>query len=291
MKVLTIGAVVAFFAIFIFGAVTCAKLEQIEPGHVGVSVKKYGGGKVSDKPIPVGYYWRELFCEQVIEYPISMQNLILDGDDSIAVTSSEGLNINLDIALNFALDPLRVPSIYERWRSEIGDIAHKFLRQTVREALQTTFAKYTAEELYSTKKEIARVEAEKILIAKLGPEGFVIAQFTLNRIEPPEAVVTAINAKVAMIQDAQRSEQEVRKKEAQARQKVAEAKGDADSTKARAEGEAASITVRAQAQAAANLLLAKSITPELIQYEQTRKWIGILPQVTGGSIPMLNISK
>ena len=299
-----IGAIVVVVG-FSVGIVACQKCVQIEPGHVGVSVMKCGDAKVNPKPIPTGYYSRELFCEQVVEYPISMQSLILtksaheggkcnpnDGscDESITVTSSEGLNINLDVALNFTLDPNKVPDIYTRWRSDIEDISHKYIRQTIREALQITFAKSTAEELYSSKKEQARIDAEKILRDKLEPMGFMISQFTINRIEPPKQVIDAINAKVAMVQEAQRSEQEVKKKQAEAAQKVAVAKGDADAVEAAARGEAASITMRAEAQAKANKLLSESITPNLIQYEQARRWDGKLPQMTGGATPMITLS-
>ena len=51
--------------------------ETIHPGHVGVSVKKCGGGGVSSNPIPTGYYWRSLFCEDVVEYPTNVQTLVL----------------------------------------------------------------------------------------------------------------------------------------------------------------------------------------------------------------------
>jgi regulator of protease activity HflC (stomatin/prohibitin superfamily) len=280
-------ALVAFIIIMV-------KLTQIPPGHVGISVKKCGDAKISPKPIPVGYYWRELFCEQVITYPTSMQSLILaangKGNESITVTSSEGLNISLDVALNFTLEAAKVPSIYERWRAPINDIAHKYIRQTIREGLQLTFAKYTAEDLYSTKKETARGEVEAFLVEKLGPQGFVVQQFTLNRIDPPKQVVEAINAKVAMTQDAQRSEQEVKKREAEARQAVAKAKGEADATMARAQGEADSIRIRAEAQAKANKILAESVTPALIEYQKVQKWSGVLPTVTGGqSLPIITL--
>jgi regulator of protease activity HflC (stomatin/prohibitin superfamily) len=275
-----------------------AKLERIQPGHVGVSVRKCSGGGVSQEPIPTGYYWRELFCEDVIEYPISMQSLILtkspqEGDpedQSITVTSSEGLKINLDIALNFTLDAKQVPAIYERWRSDIRDISHKYIRQTIREGLQLTFAKYTAEELYSTKKEIARTEAEEFMHKRLEPLGFVISQFTINRIEPPDQVIQAINNKVAMVQQAQQSEQEVRKKQAEAAQQVAVAKGEADAMRTRAEGEAQAIELRADAQAKANRILAESVTPQLVEYEKAIKWDGKLPTMTGGGVtPMIQI--
>lgn len=299
-----IAVIVAVVAMSI-GIVACEKCEKIRPGHVGVSVKKCEGGGVAKDPIPTGYYWRELFCEDVVEYPISMQSLILtknphegtggpkgdEQDQSITVTSSEGLGIEVDVAFNFTLDSKMVPKIYEKWRADIEDISHKYIRQTIREGLQDTFAKYTAEELYSTKKETARAEVEKFLADKLTPMGFIISQFTINRIEPPAQVITAINAKVAMVQQAQQSAQEVKKKEAEAAQAVAVAKGKADAVKAEAEGEAAAITLRAEAQAKANKILADSVTPQLVEYEKVRKWSGFLPNITGGSTPMIQFSK
>lgn len=282
------------------GCVAWLKYERVKPGYVGVSVRKCGDDSgVDPTPIKSGIYWRGIFCEDVVVYPISMQSLILtknvhegDGDEddqSITVNSSEGLGIQVDIALNFTLEPTKVPSIYEKWRSNINDISHKYIRQTVREGLQTTFSKYTAEELYSTKKEQARGEVEKFLTSKLTPMGFVLSQFTINRIEPPKAVIEAINQKVAMVQQAQRSEQEVKKKQAEAAQAVAVAKGQADAMKAQAEGEAQAITLRAEAQAKANKILAESVTPQLVEYEKMRRWNGVLPQYTGSSTPMIQL--
>lgn len=298
-----ISGVLVLIVAAIIGITVHAKLEKIRPGYVGVSVKKCGTGGVTPDPIPTGYYWRELFCEDVVEYPISMQSLILtknphegtggtsgnEVDQSITVTSSEGLGVEVDVALNFTLDAKKVPTIYEKWRSDIEDISHKYIRQTVREALQNVFAHYTAEELYSTKKETARAEAEKFLNEKLGGLGFIIAQFTINRIEPPKQVIDAINAKVAMVQQAQQSEQEVKKKEAEANQQIAVAKGKAEAAKAEAAGDAAAITLRANAQAEANKVLAESVTPQLVEYEKALKWNGVLPTMTGGVTPMIQV--
>lgn len=282
------------------GCVACTKYERVQPGYVGVSVKKCSGGGVAKEPIPSGIYWREMFCEDVVMYPVSMQSFILtknphegngtETDQSITINSSEGLGIEVDVALNFTLDAKAVPAIYEKWRSDIDSISHKYIRQTIREGLQNTFARYTAEELYSSKKEVARSEVEKFLLEKLTPMGFVISQFTINRVEPPQAVIEAINQKVAMIQQAQRSEQEVRKKQAEAAQAVAVADGQAKAAVAAANGEAQAITLRAEAQAKANEVLAKSVTKELIEYEKMRKWNGTLPTYTGGNMtPLIEV--
>src|SRR5437899_59111 len=101
-KKMRAGSVIAFGVLglaFAVGAVVWAKLEVVRPGHVGVSVRKCGGIGVRHEPISNGYYWRDLFCEEVVEYPVSLQTLILtrastegtQNDDSITVTSSEGL--------------------------------------------------------------------------------------------------------------------------------------------------------------------------------------------------------
>jgi len=288
-KYMLIAAGLAGLVVVIGGMLMVASLTTIHPGHVGVSVKKCGGGGVSSDPIPTGYYWRSLFCEDVVEYPTSVQTLVLSKsphegqsiDESITVTSSEGLPVNLDVSLSFTLDPSKVPAIYTKYRNDITVIAHNFIRQTVREGLQSNFAQFTAEQLYSTKREESRVEVQGFITKRLGAEGFIIQQFTVNETRVPEAVVQAINAKVAMIQESQKAEAQVRKTEAEAKQRVAQAQGEADSKR-----------LSADAEAYFNKTVAASITPEYVQYKALERWNGELPQMMGGSgaVPFVNLN-
>ena len=282
-----IAAGIAGIVVLIVGILLAASLTTIHPGHVGVSVKKCGGGGVSSNPIPTGYYWRSLFCEDVVEYPTSVQTLILSKsphegmsiDESITVTSSEGLPVSLDVSVSFTLDPAKVPAIYTKYRNDIAVIAHNFVRQTIREGLQSIFAQFTAEQLYSTKREESRLEVQSFLTKHLGIEGFVIQQFTVNETRVPEAVVQAINAKVAMIQESQKAEAQVRKTEAEAKQRVAQAQGEAEAKK-----------LTADAEAYFNKTVAASITPEYVQYRALEKWNGELPQMMGtGAVPFVNV--
>lgn len=287
-KYMLIAAGLAGLVVVIGGLLMVASLTTIHPGHVGVSVKKCGGGGVSSDPIPTGYYWRSLFCEDVVEYPTNVQTLVLSKsphegqaiDESITVTSSEGLPVNLDVSLSFTLDPAKVPTIYTKYRNDIIVIAHNFIRQTVREGLQSNFAQFTAEQLYSTKREESRVEVQGFITKRLGAEGFIIQQFTVNETRVPEAVVQAINAKVAMIQESQKAEAQVRKTEAEAKQRVAQAQGEADSKR-----------LSADAEAYFNKTVAASITPEYVQYKALERWNGELPQMMGsGAVPFVNLS-
>src|SRR6185295_7707577 len=114
----------------------------------------------------------------------------------------------------------------------------------------------------------------------LGTEGFLIQQFTLNETRVPQAVVEAINAKVAMIQESQRAEAQVRKTEAEAKQRVAQAQGEADSKR-----------LSADAEAYFNKTVAASLTPEYVQYKALERWNGELPQMMGsGAVPFINLS-
>ncbi|HEY1584766.1 MAG TPA: prohibitin family protein [Polyangia bacterium] len=288
--------IVVGLLLFVVGGVSCAKLCVIEPGHVGVSVQrcKSSGAGVKSEPIPAGYYWRDLFCEAVIEYPVSLQTIVLTrtstegsaNDDSITVNSSEGMPINVDTSLSFTLDGAKVPMLYAKYRNDLDHIKHTFIRQTIREALQATYARYSAEQLYSDKREIARAEAQEYLQGKLTPDGFVVTQFTINETRVPEQVRAAINAKVAMIQDAQKTEQETRKIRALAEQKVAAAEGDAKAKRAMADAEAYY-----------NKTVAGSVTSPLIQYktlevqmDAIRKWNGTMPYMTGGAMPFINVT-
>jgi regulator of protease activity HflC (stomatin/prohibitin superfamily) len=284
-----IAAAVVGLAAIVVAVLVFASLTTIHPGHVGVSVKKCGGGGVAPDPIPTGYYWRSLFCEEVVEYPTSVQTLVLSKspheghpeDESITVTSSEGLPVNLDVSLSFTLDPAKVPTVYSKYRNDIDVIAHNFIRQTIREGVQSVFAQYTAEQLYSTKREASRVDVQAFITDRLGKEGFIIQQFTINETRVPEAVVQAINAKVAMIQESQRAEAQVRKTEAEAKQRVAQAQGEADSKR-----------LTADAEAYFNKTVAASITPEFVEYKALEKWNGELPQMMGGNgaVPFINVA-
>ncbi len=293
------GGIIAAVVVLAILIIVGIKYERVPPGYVGVSVQKCDGG-VGAAPIPVGIYWRDMFCEDVVLYPTNLQSLELmrpkakdseEIDDSVIVTSKEGMPVAADVSLTFTLDGAKVPQLYKKFRQELPVLNQVLVRKGVRGAMQQVFTRYTAEELYSDKKEVARAESQAILMKDLSGWGFEVVQFTLDETRPPKQIIDAINAKVAMIQDAQRSEQEVRKKTAEANQKIAAAKGEAESTIERARGEAESTRLRSVAEAAANRLVNESVTPSLIQYRQAQRWDGKLSLYSGSATPLIQMGK
>lgn len=254
-------------------------ITHVDAGNVGIEVNSCSGGGVQDTPVSVGYHFTGP-CTDIAEYATFQQTLVLahDKETAINVTSSEGLPISMDVSLSFTMDPAKAPSIYKKYRKDLTDIQNVFFRQTIREALQETAAQYTAQQLYSDKKESARAEVQGQLTKKLGSDGFNVTQFTINETRVPAEVAGAIKAKVAMVQEAQRAEQQVKKTQAEAQQRIAAA-----------EGEAAAQRLKADAEAYSNQKLASSLSPVLVEYLRVQKWNGQLPQVQGGSGTLFNL--
>lgn len=257
---------------------TLAACTHVDAGHVGVEVNSCSGGGVKETPVGVGYHTTGP-CTSIVEYATYQQTLVLDrgktdsspADDSITVTSSEGLPINLDVSMSFTIEAAKVPDIYKKFRLDLGHVMGTYMRQAIREALQETFAKYTAQQLYSDHRELARAEVQKLLTTKFARDGFIVTQFTLNETRVPSEVENAIKGKVAMVQEAQRAEQAVKKMEYEGQQRVAAAEADA---RAR--------MIAADAEAYANKKIAESMSQTLLEYRRIQRWDGVMPKVTGG---------
>lgn len=270
---------------------------HVDAGFVGVKVDQCSGKGVEGAVAEVGYHSTGP-CLTIVEYPTFQQTMVLTklntegspGDDSITITSSEGLAINMDVSMSFTVEPTKVPTIYSKYRKDLQHIESTFFRQSIREALQETCAKYTAQQLYSDKRESSRQEVQVLLTRKFVDDGFNITQFTINETRVPHEVEDAIKAKVAMIQQAQQAQQAVFKSEAEGKQRVVNAEADAAVTKTRAEAEAASVKMRADAESYSNQKMIQSISPTLVEYLKVQKWNGQMPQVTGGGTNIISLS-
>ena len=81
-------------------------------------------------------------------------------------------------------------------------------------------------------------------------------------------------------QQVETQSQVLAQREIEAQQKIATAKGEAES-----------VNLAAQGQAKANEALSRSIGPILVQSKGVEKWNGILPQVSGGAVPTIDLGK
>ena len=262
-------------------------VTYVNPGYVGIVIHRAGGG-VDKTPLGPGLHFRNPLTTGIEEYPVFMQTLVLaktstEGsryNDEINVNSKEGQPISLDVSMSFELDPDKAPNLYSTFRRDIEQIQHTYVKQAIRQGLQEVIGNEEIAAVIGPKKAEAVNQTQQLLSQRLAQYGVVVKQFTINELRAPAAVIEAINQKNVMQQQALTAQNELQKNQFQAQ---------GDSIKAA--GQAKAILSLAESQAKANELLSRSITANLVQYEMAKKWDGKMPQVSGSTMPMLQLGK
>ncbi len=260
--------------------------KRIDPGHVGIVVDLYGGNKgVQAIPVVTGMNFYSPLMTQILEYPTYVQTAVWtrsrdEGrplNEEISFSSKEGLVITGDVSLSYQLLAEKVPSFYVKFRSDdLVRFTHGFLRNVARDAFNEESVVYSVEELYSTKKEEFLTRVRDRMNKSVREFGVEIQQFGfIGAPRLPENVVESINAKIKAIQDAIRTENELRAVEAEAKKKIAEAEG----------------------VSRANLAMQQSMTQVVLEWKRLElqkqaleKWNGQLPVYSsGGQLPFIQI--
>jgi regulator of protease activity HflC (stomatin/prohibitin superfamily) len=257
----------------------------VNPGYVGIVIHRAGGG-VDPIPLGPGVHGRIPFATGIEEYPVFLKTLVLtknptegsSQNDEINVNSVEGQPLSLDVSLSFQIDPAQTPKLYTTFRTDIAQITHGYVKQTIRQALQEIVGTEPVADVIGPKKAEATNRVRALIAQRLQPLGFEVKQFTINELRAPPQVMEAINQKNVMQQQALTAQNELQKN-------TFNAQGDS----IKAAGSAKAITALAEAQARANTLLAQSITPTLVQYEIAKKWDGKLPTYSGGGTPLIQL--
>jgi regulator of protease activity HflC (stomatin/prohibitin superfamily) len=202
-----------------------------------------------------------------------------EADESITFQDADGLVINGDIGMMYHLEPAKIPEIFQKYRKGIDELTDGVLRTIVRDALVKVGSTRKIEEIYGSGKDSIINEVQAIVQKQVAPIGIVVDKVSLaGRFRLPENVVAAINAKIEATQRAQQSENELQRAKAEAEKQIAEAHGKAESMKR-----------IAQAEAEANAMKQRTLTDELIRYEAIQKWNGVLPTMTSGAIPFVQL--
>ncbi len=277
----------------------CTSTTRVDAGHVGIRVKLAGSERgVQDMPTVTGWVFFNPISEQVITFPTSVQNVVWTSsvhegrqvDESLTFSSSEGANVNADIGLSFHIDPMLAPKLYGRFRqNDMLLLADGYMRNAVREAFNDVASRMPVQEVYGVGKSKMLAEVTKKLQEKLGPDGVVIDQLTINgALRLPAGIADAINKTLEATQNAIQSENRVRQVRAEADQSITQAHGGAEATRQKAQGEADALLIRAKAEANANEIIRLSMTPAVLQYRALEHWDGKLPVYNaGGQLPLL----
>lgn len=276
---------------FLFIGCGCTR---VEPGYVGLRVNLSGSDRgVEENPIETGWVFYNPISEQVYEFPTFVQRYVWTSDDregsptdeSITFNSSEGAVMQADVGIAVKFDATAVPALFVEFRREPDAIVRGWVRDRVRDAMNAEAAKIKAVDLLSSHKETFMESVNETVRAELGLHGIVLDRVTLlARPQVDPQVEASINAVISATQKAIEAQNRVVQTKAEADQMAAAADGERRRLMAEAEGRASAVLAEAKAQAEANDLVARSLSPALIEWRKVERWNGTVPQVTSESV-------
>jgi regulator of protease activity HflC (stomatin/prohibitin superfamily) len=291
--------IIGLIAVALLWLLTAA-WRSIRPGYVGIVFDKITH-KVTARVIEPGWALINPFSQSIREYPVTIQTYSMvqkggegqvAGDDSIKVQSSEGQQLNLDVVIQYQVNKQEAGALYEDWGgAEIEIVEDRVVRQYTRSQVPVIAALYGWEGITASKRGEVVSKITEILNAEFARRHLTLVSFGVREVHLPQALQDALTIKIQAQQQAEQQSYQLDQARVKAEQDRVEAEGRANALKEQAGGEAEAIRIRAEAQAGANLVLAQSLTPDLIRYQQVQRWDGRLPVFQGGSAtPLVNVS-
>jgi len=263
----TIGIVILLLVVLV---VVWGTFVIVPAGHRGVIL---WWGSVENRIMGEGMNFKVPIAENVIKVDVKVQPHPFKEIDA---SSKEYQMVKMTGMMNFHIDPAYVNDLYQK----VGlDFADKVIDPAFNDFVKEVVPTYPIGEILPKREEI-----RKRAMTKLGDNleryHIIVDDIYFASIQFSPGYEGAIEAKQVAQQQVETQKQVLAQREIEAQQKVATAKGEAES-----------ILVVATGQAKANEAISRSITPILVQYKSIEKWNGILPQVSGGAVPFVDLRK
>jgi regulator of protease activity HflC (stomatin/prohibitin superfamily) len=277
--------------LLVFLCLAGAGCSKVPAGHVGIKFYLLGGEKgVDTEELGPGRYWIGI-NEDLYLFPTFTQNYTWmkeprsrrdDADESITFQTDQGLSVNADVGISYAVDPSKVTALFQKYRKGIAEITDVYLRNMVRDALVTEASTRQIEMVYGSGKAELLEAVEQRVRAQVQPLGIVIERlYWAGEFRLPPTVTSAIGAKIKATQFAQQRANEVAAAKAEADKAIEEARGVAESTLLKAKAEAEAIRIKGDA---------LRENPRLVELSAIEKWNGTMPQFVGaGAMPFISV--
>ncbi len=223
-------------------------------------------GAVQDHVLGEGIHYRIPILQEVVKMDVKIQKARTDSEAS----TKDLQDTKFSIVLNYHISPDTVNWIYQNIGIHFGE---RIIDPSVQEGVKAISARYTAEELITQRDKVS-LEIKELLTKRLQAYKIAIDDFSIVSFTFSSSFTDAIEQKQT------------------AEQKALKALRDLDRIKI----EAKQTVEQARAEATALRLKRTEITPNLIKLQQIEaelkaieKWNGILPNVTSGAVPFLNL--
>jgi regulator of protease activity HflC (stomatin/prohibitin superfamily) len=210
--------ILGVIALFVIMGISSSLFYTINATQRAVIFYKFGQGLDKDHVAQPGVHmkapWNEVFTYNVQE---------TSKDENMDVLDKSGLSIHVDVTVRFKPMSEKIGYIYEKFNV---DYVNVLVVPEVRSAVRQVMGRFTAEEIYSTKR--AEVEAtiksesEKILEAN----NVTMVALLIRSIQLPDQIRVAIESKLQQQQEALAYQFRLDKEKSEAERKRIAAEGE-----------------------------------------------------------------
>ncbi len=218
-KSLLILAGVVVVILLMFGSATFVTLQ---PGEKGVIFKKFSGGLDKDHIYNAGFHMIAPWNDMII-YDVREQKV----DETMDVLDKKGLPISVDVSVRFYPIFNKIGYLHEKFGRKYVD---KLVIPEVRSTVRQVMGRYTAEEIYSTKRsEVeSQIKSETEAVLNKPENNIFMTTLLIRSINLPVDYKKSIEDKEIKKQEALAYVYILEKETAEAKRKVIAAKGEAD---------------------------------------------------------------
>jgi prohibitin 2 len=257
-NMVTLGLILLAALIIVLNGFT-----TVQSGFVGV---KKTLGKLDTGYLGAGLHFKIPFMQEII----LVNTQVLKSETQAAASSKDMQTTHTSIVVNYRVDETRASHLL----STVGPTyATIIIAPAIQEVLKATTSQYSAEELV-TKRETVALGIKEGMEKKLVKYDLIVTDISITNFEFEKAFNESIEAKQVAAQQAIKAENDLRRIEIEAKQKIAEAGAEAEALRLK------------KLEITPDLVLLKQIE---VQEKAVDKWDGKLPNVTGGTIPFINV--
>ena len=217
--------IVLLFSVTILFSFASSIFFVVESTERAVIFRKFGGGLDKQNIITPGFNYK-MPWNDVYKFDIT-DNLV---EETIDVLDKNGLNINVDVTMSFHPVYDSIGEIYETFQM---DYLRRLVRPEFRSTVRQVMGRFTAEEIYSTKRSAVetQIQSEASLVLIKPGNNIIMKSLLIRSISLPEQIKNAIESKLQQEQEALAYQFRLDKEKSEAERKRIAAEGEARANK------------------------------------------------------------
>ena len=264
-------------------------LERVPTGYVGVVYNMNGG--VDGEVLSQGFHLVAP-TKKVTTYSIGLEQSYLTSEDkgdspkdeSFNIPTSDGKTVKVNLEFSYRFDENRVADTFSMFKGKSGSvIKDTFIKPKIIAWTQEVSANYPVTDIFGDKRTQINAELDTYLREKFDKYGIIIDTVNFTDISVDAETEAAIQKKVNAQQELELAQTQAQTAKVQAQKEKEVAEINAEKKLVEAQAQADATMIAAEAEAKANLEIAQSLTPELLEKIKYERWNGQVPTVSGSN--------